>query len=153
MLDCRDCNPKYDAKECGGKEWHDPGSIRYCAFQNIWLIENEEELESYNWPEAPSGYEPLCIPTSSLKTAYFILYETILADLHWRLERTKTDGKLLCSEVLRWCEIRRGAGLIDALSPEARTALYYISGGRKKRSYGMWKADRAYDKNIRKGVQ
>lgn len=139
MIDCKDCNPKYNA--CGGKEWYDPGDIKYCTFQNIFLIENEEELESYNWPEAPSGYEPLCIPTSSLQKAYFILYETILAELHWRLEKTKTDGELLCSEVKRLCETRRGADLIDALRSKARTALWYISGGRKGISYSRWKAD------------
>lgn len=137
MLDCRDCRPKYDAKNCGGKEWYDPGDIKYCTFQNIWLIENEEELEAYIWPEAPSGYEPLCIPTSSLQKAYFTLYETILAELHLRLKRTKTDGKLLCSE------IKQGLRLKE-LSREARDALWYISGGRKKRTYSQWKADGAY---------
>jgi len=144
MLDCRDCNPKYNA--CGGKEWYDPGDIKYCTFQNVFLIENMEELENYIWPEAPSGYRPLCIPTSSLQKAYFVMYETILAELYLRLKRTKTDGKLLCSEIKQGLRIKE-------LSREARSALWYISGGRKKRSYGMWKADRAYDKNIRKSVQ
>ena len=145
LLQCSECKPTRDAKGCGGHEWYDPGDLKFCTFQNMWLIEHEEELEAYIWPEAPSGYRPLCIPTSALQQAYFVLYETILADLHWRLERTETDGELLCSEIRQWCEIKQGFRLMDALSPKAKSALYYISGGRQNHKfemrYSQWKAE------------
>jgi len=126
--DCRECK---DYRDCDGKPWFHYGEIRFCPFQILWIIENSETLRA-DWPPNPDGssYIDPNIRTGYKSEAYFTKPAGILGEVNARLARTGMYGKLLRAEVL--------AGL--DLSQEARDALMYVKGGRRKRmSFSAWK--------------
>lgn len=145
---CRDCQSWND---CIGKESYTIADVRWCRYQCRWLIENFLKVDAGNivisqdtWPVGPkeTGY------TESPKTSHTINahapYEKplqIVAELHYRIDRTGKDGRLLVLEVLNQCN----------LSNEANQALSYVSGWKRKhRSYRQWLADRLYNKSDKK---
>ena len=136
------------------KEWYSPGEIYFTREQIMFLIENfaekssagEWELVCNKWPPDPDKIDIL-IQTSLCKSP-FETVACLLAEVELRIEKTKTDGKLLMSEIVGGIEIR------EDLSAEAKLALNYISGWKRKQSpYSKWKASRLfYYKNITKGI-
>lgn len=136
------------------KEWYSPGEIYFSREQIMFLIENfaeksgagEWELVCNKWPPDPDKID-IVIQTSLLKSS-FETVACLLAEVELRIEKTKTDGKLLISEIVGGIELR------EDLSPEARLALNYISGWKGKDTpYSQWKASRLfYYKNITKGL-
>lgn len=130
--DCRECK---DYRDCPGKPWFHYGEIRFCIYQVCFIIYNEDVLRSGGWPADPDGssYIDPKVQTAFKSEAYFIKPVGILAEVEYRRKRTGTDGKLLRAQV-------EGGKDIDELEPEARSALMYIKGWRRKRmSYNAWK--------------
>ena len=122
---------------CKHMDWFSYGEIRFCRTQMIFLIEHIVELGEGSWPPSPdgSGYVDLPIRSRQFNAdAYFTKPTEMVAEVMSRLNRT-ADGSVLMEEI--------HAGLTERylLSPEARKALNYSSGWRRrKESY------KAFDK-------
>ena len=137
---------------------------RFTAEQIIWLIENMPSFDKGEWPVEPNEYitdkynketkkwekvrklssftdEPI----GALRVrpeAYFVKPTVILAEVNWRLERTKRAGEVLVHE------INSGLNKYEFLSDYAKDALDYISGlRRRKLSFADWGADKKRRKN------
>jgi len=151
--------------------WFDYGTFGFTSKQNIWAIQNLEFFERGEWPpligdergeyltdECNNGkwievvrqvgtYTEIPIRKRMVNAeAYFVKPCIITAEIKTRLKSTKKDG-----ETLIW-EVQHGLTDIELLSPSARSALFYISGiKRRGDSYPKWLADRKYrikhDKN------
>lgn len=146
MKDCRKCKSYKDCEghfyiveSKAGKEyvsWYHYAEIRFCPFQILWIILNAETL-GQSWPPNPDGssYTDSGIKTGYASEAYYAKPVGILGEVNARLARTGIHGKLLRAEVL--------AGL--DLSQEAKSALHYCKGWRRKRmSYWRWLRHRRY---------
>lgn len=134
MKDCRKCK---DYRDCAGKPWFHYGQIRFCPYQVLWIIEHSDTLLAGDWPPDPdsSSYVDPDIKGSLKDEAYYAKPVGILAEVNARLARTGTHGKLLRAEVLADLD----------LSQEAKDALMYVKGWRRKRmSFQKWLRDRRY---------
>lgn len=132
MQDCRKCK---DYRDCTrNHDWFHYGEIRWCVWQVIWVIENSGTLLAGNWPPNPdgSGYIDPKIKTGYGSEAYYTKPAGILAEVEYRLRRTGIEGKLLRAEI-------KAGETMDSMEPEARSALMYIKGWRRKRiGYKRW---------------
>ncbi len=149
MTDKNPCLKCQDYRNCPygeGKPWYHYGEIRFCLFQILFIIENEESLERGDWPINPDGssYIDPNIKTGFGSEAYYCKTVEIIAEVNYRLARTGVDGKLLREQVLRGVEY-------NDLDPEARSALMYMKGMRRKRmSYKAWIRKRRYENKVTK---
>ena len=150
MTDCRDCK---DYRECPslrkddygkytikgqGKDWWHYGEIRWCPFQCIWIINNTATLRDGRWPQDPDRIDNNAGQRSIKTEASFTRPILILAELESRLERTGIQGKLLVAQVEAGWEF-------DDLDREARDALMYVKGFRRKKdNFVKWKKERKY---------
>ena len=142
---CRDCR---DWNDCNGHDYYSMSEIRYCRWQCIWLLYNliDHQDGKYttieNWPPEgkETGYDNTLIQHSRGAQAPFESFRRITADVLSRLERTSMDGRLLLLEIKN-----------DRLdfSQEARNALNYVNGWRRKRlDYNSWVKQRRYRSKI-----
>ena len=121
--DCIQCK-----SHCKRKDYFSYGEIRFCRVQMIFLIEHIVELGEGSWPSRPYSSSYVDLPIRSRQfndDAYFTKPTEMVAEVMSRLNRT-VDGSVLMEEI--------HSGLTERylLSPEARKALNYISGGRRK---------------------
>lgn len=136
-----------DWSDCRGHAFYTPQEITYCRYQIQWLIYNlvgyrdgHYYTEADTWPseQRDSGYDNTPIQHSVRATAGFQKIREITGDVISRLERTGKDGQILYLEC-------RAAGDIVQFSQDARNALHYISGWKRKRlSFGAWLKQRNY---------
>jgi len=135
MNDCRSCRTW---KECYGKDWFGYHEIRWCPKQVEWLIEHQEMLRRGEWPTEETSDNP---GSRQVKTeGAFVKASVIVGELDVRLSNTGVCGKLLVAL------IKSGASLHDR---DARDALYYISGWRRKAtSFRAWRNQR--DRRVQK---
>lgn len=129
----KDCLKCQSYKDCLGKPWFHYGEIRFCPFQILWIIEHSETMIA-NWPSAPEGssYVDPRIHTGYRSEAHYAKSVGILGEVEYRLQRTRVDGKLLREQVENGKDIAM-------LAPEARSALMYIKGWRRKKiGYKRW---------------
>jgi len=132
MTECQKCR---DWKGCPGKEFFNYAEVRWCPYQNYWLIEHAEVLESGQWPTEDNRDDNIT-SNRSQSEAYFVKPDLALGELKERLEQTGVYGKLLVALVHTGISI-------DAIEGDARDALYYISGWRRKRiSFNKWRWQR-----------
>ena len=136
--------------DCAGKPWYPRRNIVYCRYQMLWLIGNflnvdgdDIILERDTWPSEgrETGYTDA--PRTQKLNVSHAAYEFTLqevGELHHRLEKTGKDGRLLILEM----HVRLAYDTSPRnLSREARAALGYISGWRRKRqSFTQWKAEK-----------
>ncbi len=134
------CNNCRNWDGCGGKVYYKMSEISYCRYQSIFIIEHffrvvgdQIIVERDSWPreESDSGYTeaPRTGHTSISANAPYEKPCQIVAELHYRIERTGQDGRELIML------IRDEAGLSTA----ARNSLNYISGFKRKREdYKRW---------------
>lgn len=125
-------------------EWYSPGQITFRREEMIFLIQSLPMLKEGYWPPNPlgSGYTeaPLSKKVRHHK-AYFEIPEQFAYECEFRLEKTKSDGKIL------YWQLQAGINDYEDLEPDAKTALNYISGWRRRTSsYPIWKAKRRYAK-------
>jgi hypothetical protein len=124
------CHNCHDYRLCIGKEWYNFSEIKWCIWQVIWILTNCEVLQSGRWPkELYSDNEG----QRTIKTeASFVKPILIWAEVDKRLKRTGTAGKLLCAQI-------KAGETFDTLDDEAREALMYVKGlKRKKSSFRRW---------------
>lgn len=125
-------------------EWYSYKGFNFNKEQVLWAIGNLETLRNGLWPAEPkeTGYtEAIGIRKSKQTEATFVKPIGIAGELDWRLKRTKTDGKLLEAEVRASEHLK----FWTPLSDEAKMALNYISGWRRKTlPYYQYKRQRIY---------
>lgn len=153
-MDCKNCKKlKIKWSDCLGKEWYQPAEIdaNYCYYQMFFLIWHWDELAEDKWPQAPENTDIEYSPRMIKHHAYYEIPALFRAELEVRLKETKTDGKLLVQSIWRLRrddEFQEGDPFpqypFEELDYEARTALFFISGGRKKLKYADWKKQRKY---------
>ena len=128
------------------KKWWNYSEIRFTAEEVLWILENMELLRGGEWPpeHKNSGYIDASFGEKRIKSeAGFVKPVIIISEIEVRLDRTGVDGKLLLAEAKLGVDIA-------LLSYEAKRALKYISGWRRKRmSYQNWVSQSKY----RKGLQ
>ena len=141
--------------------WWGYGQFRWSREQNIWVIQNYYLFHEGMWPPEPKEYRTdeyvnkkwvwIMRAGGSIdghfinrrgfsSEAYFCKPKEIISEIELRLKLTKTDGKLLMSNI--W----GGIGEYENLDSEAKNALNYISISdfRKRPNYATWKAKRRY---------
>ena len=136
-IDCRNCK---DYRECiSPPTWFHYGQIRWCPYQCIFIIANSATFMLGKWPTDPDNPHDNNSGRTNIQTeASYCKPITILAELEQRLERTGMSGKLLVAEV------EAGRDFTN-ISREARDALLYIKGFRRKRmSFSDWKKQRRH---------
>jgi len=138
--DCRHCK---DYRECDGFiEWFHFGQIRFCPYQCIFIIRNADTLRAGHWPQNPDRADDNAGQRRIKTEATFTKPILILAEVESRLNRTGIHGKLLVAQI----EAGRD---FDTLDRDARTALLYIKGYRRKRmSFNHWKKARKYYQKV-----
>ena len=137
--DCRHCK---DYRECIGKDWYHYGEIRWCVYQVIWIIRNAATLRDGRWPQDPDRVDDNSGQRSIKTEASYVKAILILAEVEERLRRTGICGKLLVAQVEAGREF-------DTLDYEAKSALLYIKGWRRKRmSFQAWKKARKYYQKV-----
>jgi len=141
--DCRDCK---DYRECvSPPEWFHYGQIRFCIYQVIWILRNADTLRAGRWPKNPDSVDDNAGQRRIKTEASFVPSIVILAEVEARLIgedeehwNTGLSGKLLVAQIEAGREF-------DTLDRDARTALLYIKGyRRKKESFNAWKKRRNY---------
>ncbi len=130
MTDCRSCRTWKGCKH--DQSYFNYQEIRFCAYQVEWLIAHSEMLRKGQWPPEETGDNPGSRQVQTEGT--FVKASVIMAELDARLKSTGVCGKLLISLV------ESGAPVNDR---DARDALYYISGWRRKAtSFNRWRRQR-----------
>jgi len=134
--DCRKCR---DWKGCPGKEWFGYQEIKWCPQQVFWILKFADILHEGHWP-VPDATAPGGMRGKSVTEAAFAKVALVIAELDTRLSKTNWRGRLLTEE----CKNR---DRMDYLSNDAKDALYYVVGWRRKdRSFSVWLKDRTYHK-------
>jgi len=122
MLECKICK---SYKGCIGAEWYSYADIRFCPLQIIWILQTSEILKGGEWPKETQTYSVSASQNVRVE-AVFVKPELIWVETESRLEMTGLYGKLLVAEV----EAGRD---FNTLTPEAKEALMYIKGWKRKR--------------------
>jgi len=132
MTDCRSCRTW---KGCThDRSWFGYQEIRWCAYQVEWLISNSDMLRKGQWPAEETGSGPGSRQFKS--EGSFVKASVVVAELDARLKSTGVCGKLLVALV-------ESGGTLGTLDRDARDALYYISGWRRKvTSFRAWRNQR-----------
>jgi hypothetical protein len=131
---CRDCK---DYRGCIPPEWFNYAEIRFCPYQVLWVIANSDIFRAGHWPKNPNGDDSSGQKGIKAEAA-FVKPILILAELESRLERTGIQGKLLVAQIEAGYEF-------NMLDREARDALFYVKGWRRKRiSFIDWKRKRRW---------
>ena len=125
-LNCLKCR---DYRGCEGKiDGYTYSDIRWCPRQVYWIIEHTEALRGADWGNRDDSPGSSNIP----KEATFAKPVSVVAEVKVRLEKTGIYGELLVAQI----EAGRS---FEALSPNARKALMYCTGWRRKRiSFARW---------------
>ena len=140
--DCRRCR---DWKGCPGKEWFGYHEIRWCPQQVFWLLKYADILHTGEWP-VPDATVAGGMRGKSITEAAFVKVILVIAELDSRLSKTSWRGRLLAEE----CKNRE---MMVFLSNDAKDALYYVVGWRRKdRNFSGWLKDRRYYRNSDKDV-
>lgn len=127
MRDCRKCKDWRGCTEEGPFTYAD---IKFCRIQMLWLLLHLKELGEGQWPESIKASDLPWVNKPLRSEGYFAKAAAIAGEVSWRLSKTGVDGKLLQAEV------ETGH---DELAYEARRALNFISGFRRRRqSYKTW---------------
>jgi len=123
--DCRTCKAW---KECGGHDNYSYAEIRWCPYQVLWLLENAETLRGTGWLNRDDNKGSRNTPTDG----NFVSVISVLAELDVRLAKCHKHGQKLREQA-------EEGRLLSGLSPNARSALMYVKGWRRKVSpYTQW---------------
>lgn len=143
-VDCKTCKGKY--QDCSGKPWFNVGEIRWCSHQVLWMLSEFFELTrdgivrlELDWPTNPDGSQ-IDLPSvqrPKASSAYFTKPAEVIGELAVRIKKLGRSGELLLAELQ--------AGMEGNLTDEAKTAFYYLTGLRRKRTaFFKWKKQRKY---------
>ena len=148
MGDCLKCK---DYRECSQDHgWFHYGQIKWCPYQILWILEHAETLRSGKWPQdfkAPGNVDSLIQGRNLKAEATFVKPVTVLAEVEYRLEQTGIAGKFLLAQI-------KAGETLETFEPEARAALMYIKGWRRKRiDFKRWLREVFYKSKTGKKYQ
>lgn len=116
---CLKCRNYYG---CEGKDSYSYSEIRWCPWQVLWILEREDKLRGADWGKKDdvrkTGGNPHDAP--------FTKGVDVVAELELRLAQTGVYGELLKAEI-------EAGRTFQTLSANARAALMYVKGWRRKR--------------------
>jgi len=138
---CRECK---DWSTCllteNEKHWFGYRHIRFCKHHVFFLLKYEDVMRGRTWP---TDDEALGSSGNwALSEAGWVKVSTLLAELDERLDKIRPSlkGELLRNE----CKVR---DRIDYLSDDAKDALYYVVGSRRKDTpFTVWVRMKRYRK-------
>lgn len=140
MIQCQECRrERRPWRDCPGTlPWYEPGDIRFCPNQMVWLMGNLNILGEGQWPPDPNGDSGN--RRSNSKQAPFETPACFHAEITLRLNRCGKDGILAYQH---WGEgtdeitLSELMGIPDyKVRRRLRRVLAYISGWKRKtRSY------------------
>jgi hypothetical protein len=141
--DCRHCK---DWRGCLGKEWYSFAEIHWCAQQVFFLLKHADILRQGLWP-IPDERAEVGLKSGGMSTeARFTKAILVIAELDKRLIRTGWRGQLLAEQVVNREKMMY-------LSDDAKDALYYVSGWRRKAMpFYEWRKKRRYRENVHQKV-
>ena len=142
MSDFRPCRECKDWKGClltlSEREWFGYHHLRFCPIQVFWLLRYEEILRGFGWPVAEDALGGMSGVT--IKQGNFVQVAEAFAELDPRIERTRLKGKLLRAEC-KMPSTNKVEYRFEFLSEDAKDALYYVSGDKRKKSpFTTWLA-------------
>lgn len=135
---CRECR---DWARCllteSEKEFFDASDCwRFCPLHVFFLLKYENVLRGHQWPVVDENTGGTT--NRVVSDAVFVKASLLLAELYQRLDRTGIKGELLAEQ----CKVREK---VEYLSDNAKDALYYVSGDKRKDSgFTLWLARRRY---------
>lgn len=148
-LGCRNCK---DWKSCPGNSmdavemWFGYQDICWCSLQVFWLLKYADILHVGEWP-VPDATSPGGMHGKRMTGAAFTKVILIIAEVDCRLKRTGLMGKLLAEQA-------KNRDRMDDLDGDAKSALYYISGWRRKEmSFSAWRKQKKYRHDYQKVVK
>lgn len=120
-----------------------PGDIKYCRVQTLFLLAHWDFLEAYQYPPdfRITGYNDMPMVSGSSSQAPFQL----AADIHMEIEVRAESVKHYAID--RWRLLIAEAMLgykYNDLSSGARSVLNFISGRRKRMGYRQWIKQKNY---------
>lgn len=126
-------------KGCAGFAWYSLADIKFCRLQIYWLLPLLGELKEGIWPPNPDSSSYTDVPLGKGQRirheGKFCKPAEIAAEIELRGARTGKDGKILLYQV-------QAGYRMDELEYEARTALNYMAGWRRRKDpYRKWKHD------------
>jgi hypothetical protein len=128
--------------KCPTYSYYEPGDIRFCPRQVIFLISIQEYLDEGLWPyEAKQEI----LPTKPVyrPNARFVTAADFNAELDVRMRNGGRDAQTLKHEVAVLHAV------FETLSYAAKNALFYVSGNnRKKIKYGVWLSQKKWRKKL-----
>lgn len=130
---CRVCK---DWWECKGKEWFGYQEIRWCPFQQLWILRHSSILNAGQWPPEPlSAMDQHRINPE----AYFVKAKITITETKERLAALpEVFADVLLSQV-------EAGKMLEDLRPSAYDALIYISGSsRRQMDFYSWRRQRKY---------
>lgn len=137
MNRCQECRNWHDCT--APPDWFNYVEIRFCPYQCLWILAQDEIIECGRWPLQPGQAESPIGNRQFKPEAPFVKPEIIIAELRSRLAKTGIQGKLLRAQT------KAGITSPNDLEWEAMEALMYISGWNRKRvDFGAWKRQRRY---------
>ena len=144
MSDYRPCRECRDWNRCllteSERHWFGYQHIRFCQHHIFFLLKYEDIIRGKAWPssdEALGGSS-----NQQLSDAAWVSVSLLLAELGVRLEKIRPSlkGERLSDQ----CKLR---DRIEYLTDDAKDALYYIRGGKRKETpFNVWVATRRYRK-------
>lgn len=141
--DCRHCK---DWRGCLGKDWYSFSEIRWCVQQVFWLLKYADILRQGLWP-IPDERAEVGLKSGGMSTeARFTKAILVIAELDKRLTKTGWRGQLLAEQVINREKMMY-------LSDDAKDALYYVSGWRRKgMPFYQWRWQRKRRRNEDKNI-
>lgn len=142
--DCRHCK---DWRGCLGKDWYSFAEVRWCAQQVFWLLKYAYILRQGLWP-IPDERAEVGLKSGGMSTeARFTKAILVIAELDKRLIRTGWRGQLLAEQAVNREKMMY-------LNDDAKDALYYVSGWRRKETpFRTWRGMRRYRNDNKKKVE
>ena len=129
-------------------DWFSYRDIRFAREQFFFLINNLEIIKEGYWPPSPDKSSATEIPGEAVPKsyAYYTKPCEIAGEVEFRLNKTGDDGKTLVHEIQEL-----GVDTYEKLAPDAKNALNYISGWRRRKtSYKDFLATRNYYQKLTK---
>jgi len=111
--------------------------LRFCPFQIVWILANEECLDYGKWPDRYSPFDERG-SRQIANEGYFVKAKLIIAEVRKRMETTGKDGRHLADQ----CKLYSTPNSLD---DEAWEVLMYLKGAnRKDMDFNKWRNQRRY---------
>ena len=132
-------------------DWYSPAEIIYNRDQWIWIMSYLPDLIKRDWPPDPrgTGYIDAPIGTKSRTIhAPFEMVSMVVSEIEVRLSRLGKDRAVLEERYTNNVyedDIAYDLKVpVNVIHQRLNSALWYVTGKRKRMSYSNWKKQRKY---------